>query len=127
MSLFINLKKLGVNTTILATSISLVACGGGGSDGYYNNGSSSGNTEGGNTNDNNQSETETSNVATHLTRSLQNASGQEIQLAPDNSKVYLAVKALNADNGGIANKNIRLSIAENTFGVTSTNSLVATV
>ena len=126
MSLFINLKKLGVNTTVLATSISLVACGGGGSDGYYNNGSSSGNTEGGNTNDNNQSETETSNVATHLTRALQNASGQEIQLAPDNSKVYLAVKALNADNGGIANKNIRLSIAENTFGVTSTNSLVAT-
>lgn len=126
MSLFINLKKLGVNTTILATSISLVACGGGGSDGYYNNGSSSGNTEGGNTNDNNQSETETSNVATHLTRALQNASGQEIQLAPDNSKVYLAVKALNADNGGIANKNIRLTIATNKFGVTSTNSLVAT-
>lgn len=126
MSLFINLKKLGVNTTILATSISLVACGGGGSDGYYNNGSSSGNTEGGNTNDNNQSETETSNVATHLTRALQNASVQEIQLAPDNSKVYLAVKALNADNGGIANKNIRLTIATNKFGVTSTNSLVAT-
>ncbi|MFH7409956.1 hypothetical protein [Acinetobacter variabilis] len=126
MSLFINLKKLGVNTTVLATSISLVACGGGGSDGYYNNGSSSGNTEGGNTSDNNQSETDTSNIATHLTRALQNASGQEIQLAPDNSKVYLAVKALNADNGGIANKNIRLTIATNKFGVTSTNSLVAT-
>lgn len=126
MGFLINLKKLGVNTTVLATSISLVACGGGGSDGYYNNGSSSGNTEGGNTNDNNQSETDTSNVATHLTRALQNASGQEIQLAPDDSKVYLAVKALNADNGGIANKNIRLTIATNKFGVTSTNSLVAT-
>jgi len=126
MGFLINLKKLGVNTTVLATSISLVACGGGGSDGYYNNGSSSGNTEGGNTSDNNQSETDTSNVATHLTRALQNASGQEIQLAPDNSKVYLAVKALNEDNGGIANKNIRLSIATNEFGVSSTNSVVAT-
>ena len=84
MGFLINLKKLGVNTTVLATSISLVACGGGGSDGYYNNGSSSGNTEGGNTSDNNQSETDTSNVATHLTRALQNASGQERQLAADN-------------------------------------------
>lgn len=125
MSLFINLKKLGVNTTVLAASISLVACGGGGSDGYYDKGSSAGSPEG-NTSDNNQSETDMSNVATHLTRALQNASGQEIQLATDNSKVYLAVKALNADNGGIANKNIRLSIATNKFGVTSTNSLVPT-
>ncbi len=53
-------------------------------------------------------------------------SSQEIQFAPDNSKVYLAVKALNEDNGGIANKNIRLSIATNEFGVSSTNSVVAT-
>ncbi|MFV5392254.1 hypothetical protein VXO80_11640 [Acinetobacter towneri] len=125
MTYFINLKKLGVKSTVLASSIALVACGGGGSDGYYNTDNNSTtnppNNDGGNT-----STPDTSQVATSLTRVLQNASEQEIQLAPDNSKVYLAVKALNADNGGIANKNIRLSIAENTFGVTSTNSLVAT-
>ena len=36
MTYFINLKKLGVKSTVLASSIALVACGGGGSDGYYN-------------------------------------------------------------------------------------------
>lgn len=125
MTYFINLKKLGVKSTVLASSIALVACGGGGSDGYYNTDNSS-TTNPPNSGGDNTSTTDTSQVATSLKRVLQNASEQEIQLAPDNSKVYLAVKALNADNGGIANKNIRLSIAENTFGVTSTNSLVAT-
>ncbi|WP_104484254.1 hypothetical protein [Acinetobacter indicus] len=125
MTYFINLKKLGVKSTVLASSIVLVACGGGGSDGYYNTDNSN-TTNPPNSGGDNTSTTDTSQVATHLTRALQNASGQEIQLAPDNSKVYLAVKALNEDNGGIANKNIRLSIATNEFGVSSTNSVVAT-
>ncbi|WP_104499390.1 hypothetical protein [Acinetobacter indicus] len=125
MTYFINLKKLGVKSTVLASSIVLVACGGGGSDGYYNTDNSN-TTNPPNSGGDNTSTTDTSQVATHLTRALQNASGQEIQLAPDNSKVYLAVKALNADNGGIANKNIRLSIATNKFGVSSANSVVAT-
>ena len=123
MTYFINLKKLGVKSTVLASSIALVACGGGG---YYDDTVDSSDPNPPNSGGDNTSTTDTSQVATHLNPALQNASGQEIQLAPDNSKVYLAVKALNADNGGIANKNIRLSIAENTFGVTSTNSLVAT-
>ena len=125
MTYFINLKKLGVKSTVLASSIALVACGGGGSDGYYNTDNSS-TTNPPNSGGDNTSTTDTSQVATHLTRDLQSASSQEIQFAPDNSKVYLAVKALNEDNGGIANKNIRLSIATNEFGVSSTNSVVAT-
>lgn len=125
MTYLINLKKLGVKSTILASSIALVACGGGGSDGYYNTDNSS-TTNPPNSGGDNTSTTDTSQVATHLTRDLQSASSQEIQFAPDNSKVYLAVKALNEDNGGIANKNIRLSIATNEFGVSSTNSVVAT-
>lgn len=125
MTYFINLKKLGVKSTVLASSIALVACGGGGSDGYYNKDNSS-TTNPPNSGGDNTSTTDTSQVATHLTRDLQSASSQEIQFAPDNSKVYLAVKALNEDNGGIANKNIRLSIATNEFGVSSTNSVVAT-
>lgn len=125
MTYLINLKKLGAKSTILASSIALVACGGGGSDGYYNTDNSS-TTNPPNSGGDNTSTTDTSQVATHLTRDLQSASSQEIQFAPDNSKVYLAVKALNEDNGGIANKNIRLSIATNEFGVSSTNSVVAT-
>lgn len=125
MTYFINLKKLGVKSTVLASSIALVACGGGGSDGYYNTDNSN-TTNPPNNGGDNTSTTDTSQVATHLKRDLLNASSQEIQLAPDNSKVYLAVKALNADNGGIANKNIRLSIATNEFGVSSANSVVAT-
>ena len=65
MTLLINLKKLGVNTTLLATSISLVACGGGGSDGYYNSdsGNASGNTGGGTGNsEGNTSESNTSQI-----------------------------------------------------------------
>lgn len=124
MSLFINLKKLGVNTTVLATSISLVACGGGGSDGYYNNGSSSGNTEGENTSDNNQSETDTSKVPNSLNITLQDLDGNALQLAQDNSQVRVAVKVLNIDKGGIAGKDIRLSIGGEDLGVESTNSKV---
>lgn len=47
----IKLKKLGVNITLLTSSIVLVACGGGGSDGYFNqdggSGNGSGSTDGG--------------------------------------------------------------------------------
>ncbi|MFX1823933.1 hypothetical protein [Acinetobacter sp. AS5] len=125
MSLFINLKKLGVNTTVLATSISLVACGGGGSDGYYNNGSPSGNTGEGNTSDNNQSETDTSKVANSLSISLQDIEGKPLQIAQDNSQVKIAVKVLNIDKGGIAGKDVRLSIGGEDLGVESTNSKVS--
>lgn len=124
MTLLTNFKKLGVNTAVLATSISLVACGGGGSEGYYDKGSSgsSGNGNSGG----NDSTTDTSQTAVSLNSKLQNLDGQNLQQASDNSKVRFAVQVLNADNGGISGKNVRLSIAGNALGVTSTNSLVAT-
>ena len=122
MTLLTNFKKLGVNTAVLATSISLVACGGGGSEGYYDKGSSgsSGNGNSGG----NDSTTDTSQTAVSLNSKLQNLDGQNLQQASDNSKVRFAVQVLNADNGGISGKNVRLSIAGNALGVTSTNSLL---
>ena len=64
MTIFSNLKKLGVNSTVLATSIALVACGGGGSDGYYNNDNSSSN--GGNNSTGNESTDNSAEVAESL-------------------------------------------------------------
>ncbi|WP_313661294.1 hypothetical protein, partial [Acinetobacter variabilis] len=85
MSLFINLKKLGVNTTVLATSISLVACGGGGSDGYYNNDNNSQPNTGGNNGGGNESTDNTAQVPESLNISLQDSSGQNIVQVVDNS------------------------------------------
>ncbi len=72
MTYFINLKKLGVRSQYWLLSIALVACGGGGSDGYYNTDSSS-TTNPPNSGGDNTSTTDTSQVATHLTRDLQSA------------------------------------------------------
>ena len=127
MSLFINLKKLGVNTTVLATSISLVACGGGGSDGYYNNDNNSQPNTGGNNGGGNESTDNTAQVPESLNISLQDSSGQNIVQVVDNSTVQIAVQVLNADKGGISSKNVRLAINDSDkLGVTSKSSLVAT-
>ena len=127
MSLFINLKKLGVNTTVLATSISLVACGGGGSDGYYNNDNNSQPNTGGNNGGGNESTDNTAQVPESLNISLQDSSGQNLVQVVDNSTVQIAVQVLNADKGGISSKNVRLAINDSDkLGVTSKSSLVAT-
>lgn len=127
MSLFINLKKLGVSTTVLATSISLVACGGGGSDGYYDQGSSNSNTGGSNNGNENGSVTDNSTVAESLNIKLQDASGAVISKVQDNSVILVAVQVLNADKGGIANKDVRLSINDTDgLNVTAKSSRVTT-
>ncbi|WP_318342408.1 hypothetical protein [Acinetobacter sp. 16] len=116
-----NLKKIGVNTTVLATSLALGACGGGG--GYYGNNDSSNNNQ--NNTGGNQSETDTTKVAQSLTVTLQDAEGKTLQTAQDNSQVKVAIKVLNADKGGIAGKDIRLSITDaDKIGVESTSSKV---
>lgn len=121
----IKLKKLGVNFTLLATSISLVACGGGGSEGYFNNegsGSSPGNNSGGN-----ESTPDSSQVAESLNINLRDSSGESLIQAIDNSNVQITVQVLNADKGGISNKNVRLSINDSeNLGITSKSSLVTT-
>ena len=118
-----NLKKIGVNTTVLATSLALVACGGGG--GYYGNNNNSSNNNNGNNTGGNQSETDTTKVAQSLTVTLQDAEGKTLQTAQDNSQVKVAIKVLNADKGGIAGKDIRLSINDaDKIGVESTSSKV---
>ncbi|MDH1857273.1 hypothetical protein N5D44_02695 [Acinetobacter junii] len=118
-----NLKKIGVNTTVLASSLSLIACGGGG--GYYGNNNNSSNNNNGNNTGGNQSETDTTKVAQSLTVTLQDAEGKTLQTAQDNSQVKVAIKVLNADKGGIAGKDIRLSITDaDKIGVESTSSKV---
>ena len=126
MGFLINLKKLGVNTTVLATSISLVACGGGGSDGYYDQGNKSPNTDGSN-GEGNESTDNTAQVPESLNVELQNQNGQSIVQVIDNSTVQIAVQVLNVDKGGISGKNVHLSINDtDKLGVTSKSSLVAT-
>lgn len=116
------MKKFGVNSTLLLTSLSLVACGGGGSEGYYNNEGSNNNTD----NSGNESETDTSKVAESLTVTLQDTEGNSIQQAQDATKVQFAVKVLNADKGGIAEQNVVLNISDTDgLGVTSAASKVA--
>ena len=116
------MKKFGVNSTLLLTSLSLVACGGGGSEGYYNNEGSNNNTD----NSGNESETDTSLVAESLTVSLRDLDGNVIQQAQDATKVQFAVKVLNADKGGIADQNVVLNISDTDgLGVTSAASKVA--
>ena len=119
-----NLKKIGVNTTVLTTSLALAACGGGGG-GYYGNNNNSSNNNNGNNTGGNQSETDTTKVAQSLTVTLQDAEGKTLQTAQDKSQVKVAIKVLNADKGGIAGKDIRLSINDaDKIGVESTSSKV---
>lgn len=126
MTYLINLKKLGVNSTLLATSVALVACGGGG-DGYYGN-SGSNNTNEGGSNSGNNSSTDSSKVAESIkVLDLKDASDKTIVNANDNSVVKFSVQVLNKDQGGIADKDVRLSITDNEkLGVTSKVSLVKT-
>lgn len=127
MTYFINLKKLGVKSTVLASSIALVACGGGGSDGYYNTDNNSQPNTGGNNGGGNESTDNTAQVPESLNISLQDSSGQNIVQVVDNSTVQIAVQVLNADKGGISSKNVRLAINDSDkLGVTSKSSLVAT-
>lgn len=127
MSLFINLKKLGVNTTVLATSISLVACGGGGSDGYYDQGNNNQSGSGGSSETGNESTNNTAQIPESLNIALQDQNGQSTVQVLDNSTIQIAVQVLNTDKGGISGKNVRLSIDDKEkIGVTSKSSLVAT-
>ena len=127
MTIFSNLKKLGVNSTVLATSIALVACGGGGSDGYFNNDDNSSNS-GGDNSSGNESTDNSAQIAESLNvLELKDAAGNTITNANDNSVVKFSVQVLNSDKGGIANKAVRLSISDSEkIGVTSANSLVTT-
>ncbi len=62
----------------------------------------------------------TSKVANSLSISLQDIEGKPLQIAQDNSQVKIAVKVLNIDKGGIAGKDVRLSIGGEDLGVEST-------
>lgn len=85
----------------------------------------------GNSNNNggdNSSTDNSSQVAESITvLDLKDASGNVIVNANDSSVVKFSVQVLNKDKGGIAAKDVRLSIADNEkLGVSSTTSLVKT-
>ena len=118
-------KELGVKATVLASSLALVACGGGGGGGYYGDDKNNGGT--GTENGGNGSTTDTKKVVESLGLSLQDAEAKPIDVAYDNSKVLIAVQALNSDKGGVAAKLVNLSIADSEkLGVTSKTSQVTT-
>lgn len=115
-------KKLGAQVTVLASSIALVACGGGGGGYYDDQNSNNNNNTGGN-----GSTTDTKTVVESLNLSLQDANAKPIEIASDNSKILIAVQALNSDKGGVAAKLVNLSIADSDkLGVTSKTSQVTT-
>jgi len=127
MSLFINLKKLGVNTTILATSISLVACGGGGSDGYYDNGSSGGNAGGENSTGNNGSQTELKEVAALIIGSFDEKNNVKTNITRKGDTLIVKLQAVDKDGGGIAGRQVQLSIKDfEKYNITSDASVKIT-
>ena len=94
-------KRLGVNLTVLATSISLAACGGGGSEGYYGNNNSG---TGGTTDPNTGAEVkEVAGVTIESSKDRLNIDGDE---------VTVTVKAIDKDGGGVSGKRINLNIAK---------------
>lgn len=123
MTYLFNLKKIGVKSTVLASSLALVACGGGG--GYYDDNKKP---DGGSTGtDGNGSTTDTKKTVESLGLALQNAEEKPIDVAYDNSKVFISIQALNSDKGGVAAKLVNLSITDNEkLGVTSKTSQVTT-
>lgn len=127
MTYFINLKKLGVKSTVLASSIALVACGGGGSDGFYNQGGSNPPSNGNSTGNENESTDNSNQIPESLNISLKDNNGQSVVQVIDNSTVQVAVQVLNADKGGVSGKEVRLSINDTEgLGITSKSSLVST-
>lgn len=96
-------KRLGVNLTVLATSISLAACGGGGSEGYYGNNNNGGGT-GGTVDPNTGTETkEVAGVTIESSKDRLNVNGDE---------VTVVVKAIDENGGGVSGAKINLNIAK---------------
>src|SRR5690606_34990471 len=127
MGFLINLKKLGVNTTVLATSISLVACGGGGSDGYYNNGSSSGNPGGGNTSGENGNQVELKEVAALVIGSFDDKNNVKTNITRKGDTLIVKLQAVDKDGGGIAGREVKLSIKDfEKYNITSDASVKTT-
>lgn len=95
MTLLSNLKKLGANSTVLATSIALVACGGGGSEGYFNQEGGKGSANGGNSNTTpNESTDNSAQVAESINiLDLKDAAGNVIVNANDSSVVKFRFKS----------------------------------
>lgn len=121
MTLLTNFKKIGVNSALLLTSVTLVACGGGGSDGYFEQpGSGSG--SGNESNDNSATIPDSIEVLAYA-----DANGTEIVQVGDSSVVQFKVKVLNKDKGGVESKNVNLVIKDDEkTNISSTSSNVQT-
>ena len=119
-----NKKQAVLKLSTSALAVLLASCGGG--EGYY--GDTDNGNNGNNGNGENTSTPEISSTVESLSISLQDISGNPLVQAIDNSSVKIAIQALNADKGGVAQKQIRLSISDpEQLGVTSATSVVTTI
>ncbi|XID74399.1 beta strand repeat-containing protein [Alkanindiges sp. WGS2144] len=110
-------KRLGVNLTVLATSISLAACGGGGG-GYYGNVGDSGSNPDNSVNPGDSVSKEVAGIALSLDKTELNVKGDTLTLI---------AKAVDKDGGGVANAEVKLNIKDGLKnGATADVSQVAT-
>ena len=102
MTYLTNLKKLGVKSTVLVSSVALVACGGGGSDGYYGDNNSNSNQNGNGSNVDTEKK-EATGITLTVNKNELNVKGDEVSIT---------AKAVDKDGGGVAGKTIILNIAD---------------
>ena len=102
MTYLTNLKKLGVKSTVLVSSVALVACGGGGSDGYYGDNNSNNNQNGNGSNVDTEKK-EATGITLTVNKNELNVKGDEVSIT---------AKAVDKDGGGVAGKTIILNIAD---------------
>ena len=122
-------KQISLKLSTVALAVLLASCGGGGSDGYFNEKDNSQGNGNGNSADGNNSTDNTAQIAESLNvLDLKDAEGKVIVNANDSSVVQFTVQVLNKDNGGVAEKDVILSIKDSEkLGVTSKASLVKTM
>lgn len=125
MNLLTNFKKLGVNATVLATSISLVACGGGGSEGYFNQ--SNNDTNKGGTSDKNNDQTQLKEVAALIQTSFDLKNNVKNNISREGDILVIKLQAVDASGGGIEGRQVKLSITDfEKYGITSDGSIKTT-
>ena len=118
MTYLSNLKKLGVKSTVLASSLALVACGGGGSDGYFDN--SNTNNGNGNGNGNGEGQTPIKEAAALVLSTFDEEGKEKSNINKNGDTLVVKLKAADADGGGIEGKKIKLTITDfQKYGITS--------
>lgn len=126
MNLLTNFKKFGVNATVLATSISLVACGGGGSDGYFEQ-SNNGNTNNGGSTGKDKDQTQLKEVAALIQSSFDEKENVKNNISRKGDILIVKLQAVDVSGGGVGGREVKLSIRDfEKYGITSDGSVKTT-